>query len=98
MVIRFGGEEFLILLVDIEPGDALKVAEKIRENVAEKVFTVGGEKFHKTISVGISEFPKDTDAFWQSIKYADVALYQAKESGRNQVIQFETGMWTEEEF
>ncbi len=98
IVVRFGGEEFLILLVDVEPGDAIAVAEKIRENVAEKIFTVGAEKFHKTISIGISEFPKDTDAFWQSIKYADVALYQAKEGGRNQVVQFEPSMWSEDQF
>jgi len=98
MVIRFGGEEFLILLVDVEPGDAVNVAEKIRETVAEKTFTVGMEKFNKTISIGVSEFPKDTDAFWQAIKYADVALYQAKDGGRNQVVKFDESMWTEDEF
>ena len=98
MVVRFGGEEFLILLVDVEQGDAAMVAEKIRATVAEKIFTVGAEKFSKTISIGISEFPNDTDGFWQAIKYADVALYQAKDGGRNQVIKFEHEMWTEDEF
>ncbi len=56
------------------------------------------EEFHvRTISVGISEFPKDTENFWEAIKYADVALYKAKEAGRNKVLRFTKEMWTEEE-
>ncbi|MGM0415697.1 MAG: diguanylate cyclase [Thermodesulfobacteriota bacterium] len=98
LVIRYGGEEFLIMLIDIEPGDSESVAEKVRKGVEEKGFNVNGEKIRKTISVGVSEFPHDTDAFWQAIKFADVALYQAKESGRNKVVRFEPHMWADDEF
>jgi diguanylate cyclase (GGDEF)-like protein len=52
----------------------------------------------KTISIGVSEFPKDTESFWQGIKFADVALYKAKETGRNKVVRFTKEMWTTEEF
>ena len=98
VVVRFGGEEFLVILTDIETGDAMNVAEKIRSNIEDKVFMVGPEKIRKTISLGVSEYPGDSEGFWQSIKYADVALYQAKETGRNKALRFEESMWTAEEF
>lgn len=98
LVIRYGGEEFLIMLLDVEPDDSVAVAEKVRAGVEEKRFNISGEKIQKTISIGVSEFPYDTDAFWQAIKYADVALYKAKENGRNQVVRFEPYMWDEDEF
>lgn len=98
VVIRFGGEEFLILLIDIEPGDAMPIAEKIRTTLEEKKISIPGGSLKKTISLGVSEFPHDGDGFWQVIKYADVALYQAKETGRNKSVRFTPEMWKEEEF
>jgi diguanylate cyclase (GGDEF)-like protein len=50
----------------------------------------------KTISIGIAVFPTDCDTFWQTVKYADVALYRAKETGRNRVVRFTPDMWTDE--
>jgi diguanylate cyclase (GGDEF)-like protein len=98
LAIRFGGEEFLILLVDCEPGFADKVAERIRAAVEQYVFRFPGSEFSKTISVGISEFPQDTDTIWEAIKFADVALYHAKERGRNRVKRFTAQMWTKKNF
>jgi len=98
VVVRFGGEEFLVILNDIEDGMAIQIAEKIRTNIEAKVVRVGAHKIRKTISLGVSEFPSDSDGFWQAIKYADVALYQAKTNGRNQSVRFDEEMWTEEEF
>lgn len=98
VVVRFGGEEFLVILTDVEVGDAFKVAEKIRVNIEEKVFITAGERIRKTISVGVSEYPQDSEGFWQAIKYADVALYSAKEGGRNRSVVFEPSMWTGDEF
>jgi two-component system cell cycle response regulator len=98
IVIRFGGEEFFILLVDINPGDALIVAEKIRKLFDENKFKIPNGSIQKTISLGCSEFPDDGDGFWQCIKYADVALYKAKDTGRNKAIRFEESMWTGEDF
>jgi diguanylate cyclase (GGDEF)-like protein len=98
MVIRFGGEEFLALLVDINAGEAEGLAEKIRKAMEEKKIKVPDGSLKKTISIGVSEFPGDTESFWQAIKYADVALYKAKDAGRNKVIRFTKEMWTEEEF
>ncbi len=98
-VIRFGGEEILVLLVDIREGTAEKVAEKIRRAVEGKVIEVSGGVLKKTVSIGVSEFPKDCEGkFWQCIKFADVALYRAKEEGRNRVVRFEPDMWSGEEY
>ncbi len=93
LVIRFGGEEFLVLLIDCELDEAMTTAERIRESVEEAVFRVGVTELKKTISIGISEFPGDSEAIWQVIKFADVALYKAKEKGRNLVLRFTRDMW-----
>lgn len=93
IVIRFGGEEFLILLIDTEIGYGMSVAEKIRVSVEEYSFKTTDGILKKTISMGLSDFPNDTDGFWQAIKFADVALYKAKDMGRNRCIQFNSDFW-----
>ena len=93
IVIRFGGEEFLILLIDSEAGNGMAVAEKIRLAVEDHSFKTNEGVLKKTISMGISDFPNDADGFWQVIKFADVALYKAKESGRNRCVQFSKDLW-----
>ncbi|MCB2180399.1 MAG: GGDEF domain-containing protein [Desulfobulbaceae bacterium] len=96
MVIRFGGEEFLILLQDIEKDRALPVAEKIRITVEEHQFHLAGADIKKTVSIGVSEYPDvKAKGIWEVIKQADVALYNAKDSGRNCAIQFSGEMWKE---
>ncbi len=98
IVIRYGGEEFLILLVDVEIDMAPKLADKIRETVENYSFKLTGSVLKKTISIGVSVYPDDTQNFWQCVKYADVALYKAKEMGRNRVVVFEKGMWQNDEY
>jgi len=98
IVIRFGGEEFFILLTDITDGETVPVAEKIRKAVEENKFKIPNGTIKKTLSLGVSEFPADSEGFWQAIKFADVALYKAKETGRNKTIRFEPEMWSGEQF
>lgn len=98
IVLRFGGEEFFILLTDINPGDAINVAEKIRQLFDDYKFKIPSGTLKKTLSLGVSEFPNDSEGFWQCIKYADVALYKAKEGGRNRAVRFDPGMWEGEQF
>lgn len=99
IVIRFGGEEFLVVVMDLVVDSAMMVAEKIRENLEKARMQVPhGPELSKTISLGVSEFPDDTESFWQAIKFADVALYRAKETGRNRSIRFDRSMWREEQF
>ncbi|MGB4064432.1 MAG: GGDEF domain-containing protein [Azonexus sp.] len=95
LVIRYGGEEFLIILIDSEGEAADHVAEKIRLAVESLKVQVAGITLQKTISIGIADFPTDSDTFWQAVKFADVAMYQAKDQGRNRVVRFNPAMWTD---
>ncbi len=98
VVIRYGGEEFLVLLPEVTPEYTVHVAEKIRKNVETHQFTVEGEKSIKvTVSLGVAELPTHTDHPWEAIKFADVALYHAKREGRNRVVVFSPTMWQEME-
>jgi diguanylate cyclase (GGDEF)-like protein len=96
IVIRYGGEEFLIILQNSSGEAADNVAEKIRATVEKMKITLDGATLQKTISIGIADYPGDSETFWQAVKYADVALYQAKETGRNRCIRFQREMWADD--
>lgn len=98
IVIRYGGEEFMILLQNSSGEAADQVAEKIRAAVEAMKIPVAGTTLQKTISIGIADFPNDSETFWQAVKYADVALYQAKETGRNRWLRFKRDMWDDKEY
>lgn len=99
LLIRYGGEEFLILLQDPKPESSMEIAEKIRLAVEQHRFELpGGVTIFKTISIGTAVYPTQADSMYKAIKFADVALYEAKKTGRNRVISFEPFMWTEENF
>jgi diguanylate cyclase len=84
-VARYGGEEFAMLLPGTSLADAGRLADKVRVAVAEIGFHFRGEPVCVTISGGITEMRKD-DADESAFERADVALYQAKNGGRNRVI------------
>ena len=84
-VFRLGGEEFLIVLGDMNQRNLQIIAEKIRRAVDEYVFRLAdGESLAATVSIGIAIHDGHPD-FQRTIKLADNALYQAKQNGRNQV-------------
>lgn len=94
LAIRYGGEEFLILLSNATDDGIMQVANKIHSGFAALSFDVGSsEKLKKTISIGIARFPTDGDTIWKCIKYADTALYEAKNSGRNKIVEFRQDMF-----
>ncbi|MCG5525610.1 GGDEF domain-containing protein, partial [Ectothiorhodospira haloalkaliphila] len=93
LVIRYGGEEFMVILLDTGAEAAMEVANKIREAVETHPFKVAGGDLYKTLSIGLAAYPDDAQAFWQVLKYADVALYAAKDNGRNQVVRFTPALW-----
>ncbi|MCI4625884.1 MAG: GGDEF domain-containing protein [Candidatus Magnetoovum sp. WYHC-5] len=89
ILIRYGGEEFLIILMDIEGNSqSLVIAEKIRASVEGTKINIGGSYIKKTLSIGVSELPGDSADFNEVIKFADIALYDAKKTGRNKVVKF----------
>lgn len=87
-IIRFGGEEFLIIMKNPTEENALKLANKINQDFSKLIFTFNNESFSKTVSIGYSFFPTDTDQIWKCIKFADLSLYEAKDTGRNKVVRF----------
>lgn len=81
---RVGGEEFCVLLPEIDEVSATEIAERIRHNVEEFDWSSLGLKHPLTISIGLTHF--DRDNLDSLIKKADVALYNAKNQGRNRVV------------
>lgn len=87
-IIRFGGEEFLIIMENPTEESAKDLATRINSEFAKLVYTFNNESFSKTVSIGYAFLPSDTDQMWKCIKFADLCLYKAKETGRNKVIRF----------
>jgi len=84
---RLGGEEFGILLLETGPADALLFAERLREVISKEVVVSSLGNISSTVSVGVSASPSAASVA-ELFKQADLALYQAKESGRNRVCDF----------
>jgi len=89
VVIRFGGEEFCILLFDIEKNGALGVAERMRNRIEKEPFLNEKKqpKGQLTISIGICSFTGEK-TLEELMEKADKALYKAKELGRNQTVYY----------
>ena len=82
-VARLGGDEFVVLLSEIgRGGDAAVVARKILAVMA-RPFALVGQEFRVTVSIGISSYPEDGLDEQTLTKNADIAMYQAKEAGKN---------------
>lgn len=96
-VARFGGDEFVILLSELadDPESAanlaLTIAEKIR-GAQEEPTRVGDNEYYTSVSIGISLFPKQGETVDNLIREADIAMYRAKDSGRNTLVFFEQDM------
>ena len=97
LAIRYGGEEFVIMLHNSDLKGSERVAEDIRTKFSELKFDLDKTTLQKTLSVGVSIFPDHTDSMWKAIKYADTALYEAKNSGRNKVVIYNDDMFEYED-
>jgi len=84
---RLGGEEFAILLQNIEQSDAVALANRLRESLAQTPAITTAGKINVTISIGLAVLcPEDTV---RNLSHADEALYIAKNAGRNRVCVWE---------
>ena len=81
---RIGGEEFAILLSQIDNDEVYKFAEKIRKEIEEMTMNHNGQDISVTTSIGISKNCKTDNSFDDIFSRADQAMYQAKKAGRNQ--------------
>lgn len=87
---RYGGEEFAVLLPEASLEGAIGVAESLRRAVAEEPVIVGEVSLDQTISLGVATMNAGTSGLDELLAQADMALYRAKESGRNRYCTNET--------
>jgi diguanylate cyclase (GGDEF)-like protein/PAS domain S-box-containing protein len=90
-VARLGGDEFVVLLREADGAGATKVAEKLIKSIGEP-FLIDGVQIATHASIGISLYPEDAQDSDTLVKNADVAMYRAKEDGRNNFQFFEPEM------
>ena len=84
-ILRYGGEEFVVILIRINANNATQLAEKICRQVEKDYFVDGDKKFQVTISIGGAIISKD-DTEMSLFERADKAMYRANNNGRNQVV------------
>ena len=88
LIARFGGEEFILLLVETSLEQALPIAERLRQLVEVHPIRAYDELLNQTVSIGMAAFPDHADVLDALIERADQALYAAKRAERNQVVRW----------
>ncbi|MDD2539759.1 MAG: EAL domain-containing protein [Desulfuromonadaceae bacterium] len=82
-VARLGGDEFVVLPSDLSSSnETITIAEKLQEALAVP-FELGDQEYFVTFSMGVAMFPQDGSTSEELMKYADIAMYHAKEQGKN---------------
>jgi diguanylate cyclase (GGDEF)-like protein len=87
LVARYGGEEFAVVLPNVSKESIYTAYERFRETVSKQSFEHESKQFHVTVSIGIA-FSNDAESSDDLLSHADKALYQAKESGRNRIVDY----------
>lgn len=82
-IARMGGDEFALIFTDIEQENHVVIIAENIMNVFDSAFTVNGHEFYVTPSIGISIYPNDGQLAESLLKNADMAMYRAKEFGKN---------------
>ncbi|MGC8616396.1 MAG: GGDEF domain-containing protein [Desulfurella sp.] len=86
--IRYGGDEFVVLMPETDINSAKKVAEKFVQKMSKVVFRKKDEEFKVTFSIGLTSVRKD-DTFESIMERVDAALYSSKRSGKNSITIFD---------
>ena len=85
---RYGGEEFFVMLPETDKDNAYIIADRIRKLINDNSFPTSAGLINITVSIGICYLSKNIYHLEDMINYADQALYQAKQNGRNNVKHF----------
>ncbi|MFH1288345.1 MAG: DUF2507 domain-containing protein [bacterium] len=80
---RYGGDEFSVIMPQLEEAKVKPMAERIVKKIDSHLFVRGDDKRRISVSLGVSNYPKNSLSAVELIKNADTALYQAKNNGRN---------------
>ncbi len=86
MLARYGGEEFVVIMPETDSAGAKEAAEKIRQTIEKIEFIYKSKKVSVTMSIGVSQSQKGDKNYLQIFERSDLALYKAKEQGKNQVV------------
>ncbi|HEY3117279.1 MAG TPA: GGDEF domain-containing protein [Chloroflexota bacterium] len=86
--IRFGGDEFIVILPDTDLAAAMIPAERIRAMIGEHPIESRGEQVFTTACVGVASFPESADDSMTLLEHVDQALYASKRNGRNLVTAY----------
>lgn len=83
---RYGGEEFVVILPDTNFADAIRRADEFRDGISRLAVLYGGKTLGGiTVSIGVSSFPQHGKTMEELLRNADLALYRAKNEGRDRV-------------
>ncbi|MEO5690446.1 MAG: diguanylate cyclase [Burkholderiaceae bacterium] len=85
---RYGGEEFILLLPGMDPATAWMRADRWRQEFSNDAIVFADLRMQATISIGIAAFPEDGDSLAELTRCADLALYEAKHTGRDRVVPY----------
>ena len=90
LVVRWGGEEFLVFTPNVEPADLARLAERVLNSVGSQPVATDNGPLRVTVSIGFAHFllpPAKLRQHWeQAVNWADMVLYTAKAQGRNQAV------------
>jgi diguanylate cyclase (GGDEF)-like protein len=85
---RYGGDEFVILLPETDLAGAMLVADKVRIDVSRLALPHDGQVVRTSCSIGVVTFPDDGRTSTELMRRADLAMYEAKRRGRDQIVRF----------
>ncbi|MCK5761568.1 MAG: diguanylate cyclase [Candidatus Izimaplasma sp.] len=88
LLVRYGGEEFVIFMPDIDGPVALKAIEKIRRAVEDEFLLSSDIKEFLTVTIGVASYPRDGNSLEDVIGKSDKAMFYGKQSGRNKAVLF----------
>jgi diguanylate cyclase (GGDEF)-like protein len=86
---RYGGDEFIVILPETDPAGALRVAEKLRRDIAQLALPENGQMIRSSVSIGLVSYPDDGRSVPELLRRADAAMYEAKRRGRDQIVRYE---------
>jgi diguanylate cyclase (GGDEF)-like protein/PAS domain S-box-containing protein len=89
ILVRFGGEEFVVILPQTRLGGAIKLAERMRAGVEQSLLSCRGELIRLTVSIGLAQYQEQISGADEILQLADEALYAAKKAGRNRTMYSE---------
>jgi hypothetical protein len=85
---RYGGDEFVLVLPETDLAGAMLVADKLRVDISRLALPHDGNLIRTSVSIGLVTFPDDGRTSAELLRRADLAMYEAKRRGRDQIVRY----------